>query len=99
MKKVNGKSLAQLALIGLMAGGVSLTGCKKSTSSDGDGTAEALSKFKTSCEAGGGTYKEIASCTGTGSCKGTSYDTATGKETAHDCAGMNTCAGAQCLES
>ncbi len=96
MKKWNKKSLAELALMGLMAGGLSLTACDKKESENKAAEKTPLEKFKEECEAAGKQYEDIASCSGNSTCAGEFMNSSTNEKTVHDCAGKNSCMGGNC---
>jgi hypothetical protein len=97
------QSLTRLALSGIMAGGLLLTGCdngtspKAETNATGITAAKTLATFKNECEKLGGAYS-THDCSAQNSCKGHSFQTDIGVAT-HDCKGQSSCQGGSCVES
>lgn len=87
------KSLVLLALAGLAAG---LSSCDDKpvdiTSPD------QKAQFREACTSKGGTIHPT-SCEGTSQCKGLFLNGETGKVESSECAGKNSCAGLQCLDT
>jgi hypothetical protein len=96
---MNKQTLTQLALSGMMAGGLILTGCNKSTTSTpADPTilsAKTVEEFKAACAKLPGTFS--ANCKGLGSCEGYSMD-ANKVVSRHDCNGKSSCSTGNCQE-
>ncbi len=97
---MNHHNLMKLAIGGLLAGGIALTGCKKSPTSgnpsETDAVAVAKAALKAKCEANGKVYKENDSCADYNECAGIQISGNTVVE--HECKEHNDCAGAYCAD-
>jgi hypothetical protein len=98
------QSLTRLALSGMMAGGLFLTACEKSstapvaeTTKTGITAAKTVGDFQAECTKIGGAFS-THDCNGMNSCKGHSFQEGEGVAS-HDCAGHSSCKGGSCLES
>lgn len=98
------QSLTRLALSGMMAGGMFLTACEKSstapaaeTPKTGITAAKTVGDFQTECTKIGGTFA-AHDCSGLNSCKGHSFQEGEGVAS-HDCKGHSSCKGGSCIES
>ena len=93
----------QMALSGLMLGGLSLTACDNGTSSSetsaktGIVAAKTLAEFQTECAKITGSMFKTHDCQGMNSCNGHSYQEGKGVAS-HDCSGHSACAGGSCIE-
>ena len=95
--KISPSKLTKLALAGIAAGALSLSACKKnSTSGDNEFDEAALAKFIADCEAAGHEVQQH-DCQGMNSCKGESFQIGVGA-TRHECATHSSCKGASCVE-
>ena len=94
------RSLTQLALAGMMAGGFALSACEDNMSGKTDPAingAKTMAEFQTACEKLGGMFK-THDCQGLNECKGHSFADDKGVAV-HDCKGHSTCKGGSCIES
>ncbi len=96
------RSLARLAMAGIVAGGFALTACNESTSSKtetpaGIAAAKTLGDFQAACEQAGGMFKNH-DCQSMNECKGHSYQEGKGIAS-HECKGHSACKGGSCVES
>lgn len=87
------KSLVLLALAGLAAG---FTSCDDEPTDIT--TPDQKAQFREACASKGGRIHQV-SCNGTSQCKGLYLSGETGKVQTNECAGKNTCAGLQCLDT
>jgi hypothetical protein len=97
---MNKQSLTQLALSGMMMGGLVLTGCEKSTTAPVKATsnitsAKTVDEFKAECAKLPGAFS--ANCKGLGTCAGYSMD-ANNVVTKHTCSGLSSCSTGNCKE-
>ncbi len=96
-------SFTRLAIAGIMAGGLTMTGCEHNTSSNtetatgGITAAKTLAEFQAECAKMGGTFM-AHDCAGMNECKGHSYEEGKGVAT-HDCQGKSSCHGGSCQEA
>ena len=96
------QSLTRLALSGMMAGGLFLTACEKSSTAPVDTTAgitaaKTLGDFQTECTKLGVAFT-THDCKTMNSCKGHSFKDGEGVAS-HDCKGQTSCKGGSCKES
>lgn len=95
-------SLARLALAGIMAGGMFLTACEKSSTAPATDTkagitsAKTAAAFQAECAKVGGTFA-AHDCSGLNSCKGHSFQEDKGVAL-HECKGHSACKGGSCIE-
>lgn len=87
------KSLVLLALAGIAAG---LSSCNDEPVDIT--TPDQKAQFRDACASKGGRIHETT-CNGTSQCKGLYLNGETGKVETNECAGKNTCAGLQCLDT
>lgn len=87
------KSLVLLALAGLAAG---LSSCDNEPVDIT--TPDQKAQFREACASKGGRI-HATTCNGTSQCKGLYLNGETGKVETNECAGRNTCAGLQCLDT
>lgn len=99
----------RLALTGIMAGGIAMTGCNtkskqaaKEPEQDKETTADiqaakTLEEFQSECAKMGGTFN-AHDCTAKNSCKGYNFEEGKGVSM-HDCQGKSSCKGAGCVQS
>lgn len=99
---MNKKSLTRLALGGIMAGGMLLTGCENSTdpapasmTTKSITAAKTLAEFTEACKAIGGEPKSH-DCRTQNTCAGHSFKD--GVVSVQSCTGKSTCVGANCKE-
>ncbi len=96
---MNKQSLTQLALSGMMAGGLFLNACEKNTTAPKADpvilSAHTLADFKAECAKLPGTFS--TNCKGLGTCAGYSMD-ANLVVAKHDCSGKSSCSTGNCKE-
>lgn len=96
------RSLTRLAIAGMMAGSIALTGCEDSTSGKmeektGISSAKTIAEFQSECLKIGGTFKNH-DCQAMNDCKGHSYQEGKGVAQ-HECKGHSACQGGSCVEA
>ncbi len=102
---MNKNSFAKLAFSGLVAGGMMLVACEKSSTAPAETTKATLTSAKTAAEfkqacLDSGRVAEPHGCSGAagGSCAGIAFESKTGEIKAHDCAGHASCEGVNCKD-
>ena len=100
MEKKPFAPFSRLALAGILAGGLSVAGCAKDTTTAPQAkaitSAKTLAAFEGECAKLGGQLV-AHDCKGHNECKGYSYQEGMAVG-AHDCKGLSGCAGKSCIE-